>query len=138
MKDLGKAKYILGIEIVKDETNGSISINQKGNIQQVLCRFKMDDCNPMSSPLDTNQTLTKEMAPKNDHEKGEMKDIPYQEAIGSILFIAQVTRPDIQYAASLLSRFNNNPGKAHWIATKRVLRYLKGTMDYSITYTKDM
>lgn len=53
-----------------------------------------------------------------------MKQIPYQEAVGSILYAAQLTRPDIQYAVNTASRFNNNPGMAHWNAVKRILIYL--------------
>lgn len=63
-----------------------------------------------------------------------MSGKPYMEAIGSLLFAAQITRPDISYAVNLLSRFSSNPGKAHWAAVKRVLRYLKGTINRKLIY----
>lgn len=63
-----------------------------------------------------------------------MENVPYQEAVGSLLFAAQVSRPDISYAVSCVSRFNQNPGTAHWAAVKRIFRYLKGTLDKVLTF----
>ena len=50
------------------------------------------------------------------------------------MYLTLTTRPDIAYAAGVLARFNSNPGPAHWNAAKHVLRYLKGTIDYKLTY----
>lgn len=94
----------------------------------------MSDCNPLSTPTDPNQRLTAEMCPKTAADRREMANVPYQEAVGSLLFLAQVTRPDIQYAVSSVSRFNSNPGRAHWLAVKRIFRYLKGTMDKRLQF----
>lgn len=63
-----------------------------------------------------------------------MAGVPYRQAIGSLLFLSIITRPDIGFAVSLLSRYCENPGKAHWGAVKRIFRYLKGTMRYNLTY----
>ena len=52
------------------------------------------------------------------------------------MFLATHTRPDISYAVASLSKFLANPGEVHWIAAKRILRYLRGTMDYGLTYRK--
>ncbi|XP_036340281.1 secreted RxLR effector protein 161-like [Rhagoletis pomonella] len=95
----------------------------------------MTDCNPVETPLDPNQRLTVEMCPTDDAERREMKNIPYQELTGSLLFLVQVSRPDICYAVSVLSRFNNNYGRCHWTAAKRVLRYLKGTINKKLIFT---
>ncbi|XP_044741904.1 secreted RxLR effector protein 161-like [Chrysoperla carnea] len=65
-----------------------------------------------------------------------MEKIPYQQAVGSLLYAAQSTRPDIAYAVSLVSRYNNDPGKPHWNAVKRIFRYLKGTINKKIQYSK--
>ncbi|KAL6420407.1 hypothetical protein ACFW04_014533 [Cataglyphis niger] len=75
------------------------------------------------------------MRPMTEKEIVEM-NIPYQSLLGSLMYLAVSTRPDIFYAISILSQFNTNPGKAHWSAAKRVLRYLKGTINYSLVYTK--
>jgi len=62
--------------------------------------------------------------------------VPYREFIGSLMFLSIATRPDISHIVSLLSQFNENPSKEHWIAAKRILRYLKGTIDLGIVYEK--
>ncbi|XP_053956143.1 uncharacterized protein LOC128861797 [Anastrepha ludens] len=97
----------------------------------------MLDCNPISTPLDPNQKLTKSQCPTETADIEEMSQKPYMQAVGSLLFAAQLTRLDIAYAVNMLSRFGTNPGKAHWAAVKRVLRYVKGTIDKRLTYQKE-
>ncbi len=63
-----------------------------------------------------------------------MKKTPYREAIGSLMYAAVATRPDIAFAMSALSQFLGNPGIAHWEAVKRVFRYLAGTKAFELTY----
>ena len=63
-----------------------------------------------------------------------MKNVPYASVVGSLMYAMLCTRPDICYAVGLVSRYQSNPGEAHWKAVKRILRYLKGTMDYSLCY----
>lgn len=134
MKDNGEARYILGMHITRDREKGTISIDQHQYIKDVLMKFNMSDCNSVSTPVDVNQKLTNEMSPSDEDAKQEMKKIPYQEAVGSLLFAAQVTRPDIQFAVNMVSRYNSNPGQAHWMAVKRIMRYLRGTTDTKLTY----
>lgn len=110
-------------------------MDQERYIEEVLLKFNMSDCNPVSTPLDANIKLSKEMAPKNEEEFKDMLTVPYQQAIGSILYPAQATRPDICHTINVVSRFNNNPGKQHWIAVKRILRYLKGTSSAKIEFS---
>lgn len=131
MKDLGVAKNILGFEISRDRQQGKLWLDQTAYIKQLLNRFNMLDCNAVSTPVDKNQILTKDMCPQSDSEKLEMDKIPYQQAVGSLLYAAQGTRPD---AVSLVSRYNNNPGTPHWNAVKRIFRYLKGTIDKKLQF----
>ena len=63
-----------------------------------------------------------------------MADKPYRELLGSIMYAQIVTRPDLSYAVSTLSKFMSNPGKTHWNALTHVLRYIRGTLAYKITY----
>ena len=63
-----------------------------------------------------------------------MDKVPYLGAVGSLMYLATCTRPDIAYAVSVLARFNASPGKAHWQAVKHLFRYLKGTLDLKLTY----
>lgn len=73
MKDLGEASSILGIRITRDLKEGKISIDQSIYIEEILRKFKMSDCNAISSPLDVNQKLSAEMCPKNPDEKKERR-----------------------------------------------------------------
>lgn len=133
MKDLGEAKSLLGMRVTR-HSNGAISIDQHHYISTVLRRFKMENCNPIGTPMDANSKVSEDMCPKTPEEKEAVADIPYQEAIGCIMYAAQITRPDICFAVSALSRFNTNFGRPHWEAVKRVLRYLKGTIDFRLTF----
>ena len=65
-----------------------------------------------------------------------MKNVPYASVVGSLIYVMLCTRPDIHYVVRLVSRYQSNPGEAHWKAVKRILRYLKGTMDYSLCYQR--
>lgn len=67
---------------------------------------------------------------------GEFIDVPYQQLIGSIMYLAVYTRPDISFSVSFLSQFNNIHTKDHWVSAKRVLKYLKGTKDMGIIFKK--
>lgn len=137
MKDLGPVSSVLGMRIVRDQAKGTISIDQEAYATKVLKRFGYFDCNPVTTPLDPTQKLSTSDSPKTDHQKDEMRGVPYQEVIGSLMYLAQLTRPDICYAICFLSRFNNKYGKAHWGALKRVLRYLKGTVGKKLVYKKE-
>ena len=63
-----------------------------------------------------------------------MAKVPYLSVVGSLMYLAICTWPDIAYAVSLLARFNSNPGKAHWQAVKYLFKYFKGTLDPRLTY----
>jgi len=129
MKDLGVAKKFLGMEIEYGD-DGSITIHQDRYIQSLLRRHGMEDCNPVSTPLDTSTKLVKTTDAEAIADPKE-----YQSIIGGLMFAAIVTRPDIMCAVGQLSQFNSNPSSKHLAAAKRVLRYLKGTSKLGITYS---
>ncbi|CDO78191.1 hypothetical protein BN946_scf184635.g1 [Trametes cinnabarina] len=129
--DLGTPRLLLGLELTRD--GSSITIRQTHFIRSTLERFGMADCAPVNTPMDPNVRLLKE---PDDADLSDMKDIPYQAAIGTLMYAALGTRPDISYAVQALSQFSSRPGPAHWTAVKRVFRYLKGTLDYGITYRR--
>ena len=83
----------------------------------------------MNTPVTDRNTLI-----KGSTDKLQADQSLYQKAIGSLMWIARGTRPDIQYAVSQLSQHCNEPTIRHWNAVLRVLRYLKGTINYSIQY----
>ena len=72
--------------------------------------------------------------PHSDIEKAQMKNVPYASALGSIMYAQVCTRPDIVFATGLLGRYQSNPGHDHWVAAKKVMRYLKRTKDYMLIY----
>lgn len=137
MKYMGKASSILGVRIQFDEITGQIEIDQERYIKDILKRFKMDDCNAVSTPLMMGESISKEMEATSVGEKKEMNRVPYRAAIGSLLFLALSTRPDIAFGVNLLSRYCENPGPRHWGAVKRILRYLKGTAKLKLRYGGD-
>ena len=73
-------------------------------------------------------------APTDQTEAARMAKTPYRRAIGSLMYAAVATRPDISYAVSTLSQFLENPGETHWEAVERVFRYLAGTRGHALTY----
>lgn len=130
VRDLGNVGCCLGIEFVRHDDG--YAMHQKGFVRDVLTCFGMSDCKPVSTPLDVSKRLHRNVSPNE-----EVELVPYRELIGSLMYIAMGTRPDIVHAVSYLSSFNNCYRHDHWIAAKRVLRYLKGTMDWAITYRRD-
>lgn len=116
----------LGIEYKVNE-DSSIFINQKSFFKKIIGRFKMDSCETISTPLDNNQIFDE----ANDSQNSQF---PYRQLIGSLLFLSVVSRPDITYAVAVLSQFLERPKLVHVNAAKRVIRYLKGTMNRGIQY----
>ena len=134
MKDIGEADYVLGVKIHRDRSRRLLALSQESYIRKILERFKMHTCNPIDTPIAKGEGLSLSMCPKTPDKKKEMEKVPYASAVGSLMYAMMCTRPDICYAVGLVSRYQSNPGKKHWMAVKRILRYLKGTMDYSLCY----
>ena len=137
IKDLGKAKLILGMRINRDPITGNISLFQKSYCEHMLRHFNIENCSPKLTPLPPGLLLTTEDCPNTPKEANKMKDTLYWEALGSLMWLQVATQPNITYAVTLLSRFAHNPGKSHWTAIKHVLAYIKGTLNYGITYKAD-
>ncbi|XP_073962727.1 UDP-galactose 4'-epimerase isoform X2 [Choristoneura fumiferana] len=126
LKDLGPLKYYLGINI--DCNDGKVTINQKSYITSLLKKYALQNAKEFDTPL-ANSKLAAD-------SEGKESTYDYQQIIGCLMYLAVNTRPDIAFAASYLSQFNTKCGKIHWLAAKRVLQYLKRTIDYSIIYRK--
>lgn len=131
MKDLGDLCYCIGIHIERDRKNGVIYLDQRKYILEVLQKYGMSDCKTVKTPMDVN---TKFNEKENFVEGTILTNVPYQEIIGCLLYISQVTRPDISFVINMLSKYNSKPEMQHWLALKRVMRYLKGTQDYRLSY----
>jgi hypothetical protein len=127
MKDLGEADVILNIKLLREE-NGGVTLVQSHYVEKVLNRFGYSECTPCPTPYDPSVLLRKNHRIARDQ-------LRYSQIIGSLMYLASATRPDISFSVSKLSRFVLNPGDTHWHALERVLHYLKGTMSYGIHYT---
>jgi hypothetical protein len=134
MEDMGEATFILGIDIKRERAKRSISIGQSAYINTLLKRHGMADCNPTLTPMDTAAAADL-MAAADDYQASVTLSRDYQSIIGGLMFAAICTRPDIAFAVTRLARYCANPTEAHYAAAKRILRYLKGTVNYRITYT---
>jgi len=129
----GDVKWILGMLVERDRTARTISISQEAFITSLLTRFNLSDATPVSTPLLPGAQLSMLDCPDSEEEKLEMKTRPYRELVGALAWLALGTRPDIAFAAASLARFGHNPGRTHWEAAKRVLRYLGGTKLWRLT-----
>ena len=78
------------------------------------------------------------MCPTTEGEKLYMASIPYREAVGSLLWLGDGTRPDIAYAVNQVARYMDNPGPQHWEAILRIIQYLKGSLDKGIVFTSNV
>ncbi|CAL2244033.1 unnamed protein product [Prunus armeniaca] len=127
MTDLGLLHHFLGMGVIQTPT--SIFIHQKKYATTLLNRFGLSECKPVSIPLVTSEKLSK------DDGSGLASEEQYRRIVGSLLYLT-ATRPDIMFAASLLARFMHCPTSKHLGTAKRVLRYVKGTLDYGLEYVK--
>jgi len=129
MKDLGEAKVILGLEIRRDKALGTLKLSQGKYAGQVLEKFGMAECNPIGSPLEVGLQLVK--ADESDDA------LPYREAVGSLMYLMVGTRLDVAFSIGKLSRSLSCYGKENWAAIKRVLRYVKSSMEKGLVFDKN-
>jgi hypothetical protein len=102
---------------------------QAGYAERVLRTFGMWDCNPVLTPLDPNLRLTKSDSPEavDPRLHRRMRSI-----VGCLSYLVNMTRPDLAFAYSQLSKFVQSPGPVHLAAAERALAYLRGTYNEGI------
>ncbi|KAJ9554079.1 hypothetical protein OSB04_018124 [Centaurea solstitialis] len=137
MKDLGKTKFCLGLQI--EHLKNGIFIHQSAYTEKILKKFYMDKAHPLSTPM-----VVRSLDPKKDpfrpHENEEEllgPEVPYLSAIGALMYLANNTRPDISFLVSLLARFSSSPTRKHWNGVKHVFRYLQGSVDKGLFYANN-
>lgn len=128
MSDLGLVSYFLGMEIT--QLPNGVHISQKKYASDMLKKFKMFLCKPVASPLVYKCKLSK------DDGKKLLNPTRYKSIFGSLLYLT-ISRPDLAFAASFLSRFISEPSSSHLGATKRVLRYVKGSLNLGIMFERN-
>lgn len=122
----GTGRYYVGLEIDRDRQKKIIQISQSTYINKLLERFHMLNAHGDSVPADPGVVL--------QSSDGDSIKFPYRECVGSLMFAAIATRPDISYAVGEVSRFLQNPSAEHVEAVKRILRYLKDNPDLGLVY----
>nr|XP_027192901.1 uncharacterized protein LOC113787787 [Cicer arietinum] len=120
-------KHFLGIEV--KQWTGGIFIGQRRYAGEVLARFGMEDSNAVKNPIVPSTKLHK------DEGGVRVDDTLFKQVVGSLMYLT-VTRPDLMFCVSLISRFRASPTMTHWLAAKRILRYVKGTINLGIFYRK--
>ncbi|XP_060668148.1 uncharacterized mitochondrial protein AtMg00810-like [Ziziphus jujuba] len=123
MTDLGLLHHFLGMGVI--QIGLSIFVHQNKYASTLLNKFGLTNCNPFLTPLIANEKLSKEDG------SGAADEEFYRRIVGSLMYLT-ATRLDIMFAANLLARFMHCPTKKHLGIAKRVLRYVKGTLDYGL------
>lgn len=124
--DIGNLKDYLGIEIV--DKGEHFELNQSKYIRKIMMEFNMINCKPTYVPMSS-------LYQQNDEEEVN-ENLPIRKLIGSLLYVANKTRPDIMFATNWLSRFLTKPTKSLFNAGKQILRYLSGTIDQCLIIGK--
>ena len=126
MKDLGLMHYYLGLEVWKNP--GEIFLGKGKYVVKILQKFGMMNCKSMETPMVTN------LKKLRDFDYDLLDPSTYPQLIGSLMYVVN-TRSNIYFVVNTLSQFQVEPRHEHWIAAKHVLRYIHGTINYSLRYT---
>ena len=130
LKDMGELHYFLGVSV--QQCSEEIWIGQPTYTQAVIKKFGMEHCKPANTPMAPGTKLLKAT------EQSEIIDPTlYQSTVGSLLYLFGWTRPNITFAMSQVTKFCSSPTKEHWSAVKCILRYLKGTPNYGLSYSRN-
>jgi hypothetical protein len=136
MKDLGKTKFCLGLQL--EHLPSEILVHQSSNTQKILEKFNMNMSYPSKTPMVVRfLDLEKDpFRPRDDEEYILGPEFPYLSVVGALMYLANNTRQDIAFAVNLLARHNSAPIKRHWAGIKNILLYLNGTKDLGLFYKR--
>jgi hypothetical protein len=136
MKDLEKTKFCFGLQI--EHFPNGIIVHQSTYTEKVLKHFYIEKAHSLSTPM-VVRSLDVKKDPFCHREDGEEilgYEVPYLSAIGALMYLANCTRPDIAFSVNLLVRYSSAPTRRHWNGVKHVLRYLRGTTDMRLFYSR--
>ena len=132
-KDCGKLQYCLGLHIERNRKNKTIYLHQSTYSRNIVERFWKDGpCRPTDIPMSPGVHLDK--TPDNEAEV----DKPFRNLVGALMYLMTNTRPDLAFSVTSIARYMHKPGKQHWKAAKKILRYLAGTTDKGIALGGDL
>lgn len=127
LKDLGPLSYFLGIQV--EYTAEGVILSQKKYISDLLCRAKMQYANGLTTPMTSGEKLSAQGSDPIQHPQ------LYRSLVGALQYIT-ITRPEISNAVNKVCQFMQTPLESHWRTVKRLLRYLKGTIDFGLHLRK--
>lgn len=127
-KDMGELTSVLGVEIDYSRDKGTMSISQEVYIERVLEQFGFKESRPVGSPSQPGQRLTSSGI--------ETDSCSFRQAVGSLMYCMLLTRPDLAYPVSEVSRFVEKPTQEHWNALKRIFKYLRGSSNCVLKYAR--
>ena len=133
MKDLGDIDHILGMRVQQDKMLGTVTLDQSVYIKNFFYNYGIEDCHPVTTQVDGYEFLTASTAAEPRTNQFE-----YQKRIGSLMYAMTSTRPDIAFAVSKLSQFSHDPCVRHRVALDRVLKYLHGTLNLGLVFSKGL
>ena len=133
VKSLGQLSIIIGVKVHQEDH--LIKISQTHYIDTILKKYGLQDVNLVSTPMDPNIKLDAlEGKASKDSEDQLFINHGYANLIGSLMYLAITTQPNIAYLVNKLTQYTLAPKAKHWTAIKRVFRYLKKTRQYKLTY----
>ena len=133
IKDLGEIQSILGIEVICDWKAHILTFSHCRYIDEVVTRFGQTGAKNVRTPIEMGTCLNLSQCPSTLDEIFQMHLKPYPAAVGSLNHAAVMTHPDIAKAVQTVAQVSSNPGKHHWDAVIRIIRYLKTTWHWVLT-----
>jgi hypothetical protein len=134
--DEGDFTWSLGMHITTSADRHTITIDMARYVTNVLAKFHFDKLTAVDIPMDPTARFSIKDCPTTDSDKAAMLQYPFREALGSLMFLMVVFRMDISFPTISLARFSHNPSYKMWLALIQVFRYLKGTIDITLTYSR--
>jgi len=131
--DLGPISWVLGMKVIRDRVTRTISLSQEPYIDAIITKYNFSDLKPVSIPMDPNIQLSR-THPMSIADTACMECVPYRAAVGSLMYLAVATHPDIAFAISAVAQFSQDPTPEHWEAVKCIYRYLLGTRKLALTF----
>ena len=131
---LGELKLVVGIVLQRDRAKRTITLSQTTLIDKIVLAYGQKDAKSASTPIvhDTQLLQPDPLTQLDENEREHLATLPYHSLIGSLMYVASGSRPDIMFAVSKLSCFLDCYHETHWQATVRIIRYLKGTQEFGL------